>query len=145
MGRRGRRGKRLLDILKEKRGFWKLKGKELNRFLWSTHFRRGNGPVVIETTGRRRKNLYIYIYIYRIHAYKYILKRKYIRTYLHAYIHTYLHIYMYTYIHTYTYTCIHTYIHTYMYLYVYVRTVFLFLVAVNLNPTPATSPWEYCW
>jgi hypothetical protein len=57
MGRRGRRGKRLLDILQEKTGLWKLKGEELNRFLYSTHFRRGYGPVVIETTGRRRKKI----------------------------------------------------------------------------------------
>jgi hypothetical protein len=60
MGRRGRRGKRLLDFLKEKRGFWKLKGEELNRPLWRTRFGRGYGPVVIENTGR----IYIYIYIY---------------------------------------------------------------------------------
>jgi hypothetical protein len=38
MERRGRRNKGLLDVLKEKRRFWKLKGEALNRPLWGIHF-----------------------------------------------------------------------------------------------------------
>jgi hypothetical protein len=50
-GRRGRRirCKQLLDDLKEKRGYWKLKEEALNRTLWRTGFGRGYGPVVRRT------------------------------------------------------------------------------------------------
>jgi hypothetical protein len=44
-GRRGRRRRQLLDDLKEKRRYWKLKEKALDRTLW-----RGYGPVVRQTT-----------------------------------------------------------------------------------------------
>jgi hypothetical protein len=49
-GRRGRRRKQLLDDLTEKRRYWKLKEKALDRTLWSTRFGRGYGPVVRQTT-----------------------------------------------------------------------------------------------
>jgi hypothetical protein len=49
-GRRGRRRKQLLDDLKEKIRYWKLKQKALDRTLWRTRFRRGYGPVVRQTT-----------------------------------------------------------------------------------------------
>jgi hypothetical protein len=45
-GRRGRRRKRLLDDLKEKRRYWKLKEEALDRTLWRTRFGRGYRPVV---------------------------------------------------------------------------------------------------
>jgi hypothetical protein len=45
-GRRGRRRKQLLDELKEKRGYWKLKEEALYLTLWRTRFGRGCGPVV---------------------------------------------------------------------------------------------------
>jgi hypothetical protein len=48
-GRRGRRRKQLLDDLKEKRRYWKLKEEALDRTLWSTRFGRGYGPVVRQT------------------------------------------------------------------------------------------------
>jgi hypothetical protein len=48
-GRRGRRRKQLLDDLKEKRRYWKLKEEELDRTLWGTRFGRGYGPVVRQT------------------------------------------------------------------------------------------------
>ena len=48
-GRRGRRGKQLLDDLKEARGYWKLKEKELDRTLWGVRFGRGYGHVVEQT------------------------------------------------------------------------------------------------
>jgi hypothetical protein len=49
-GRRGRRRKQLLDDLKEKRGYWKLKEEALDHTLWRTRFGRGFGPVVRHTT-----------------------------------------------------------------------------------------------
>jgi hypothetical protein len=49
-GRRGRRRKQLLDDLKEKRRYWKLKEEALDRTLWRTCFGRGYGPVVRQTT-----------------------------------------------------------------------------------------------
>jgi hypothetical protein len=49
-GRRGRRRKQLLDDLKEKRRYWKLKVEALDRTLWRTCFGRGYGLVVRQTT-----------------------------------------------------------------------------------------------
>jgi hypothetical protein len=49
-GRRGRRRKQLLDDLKEKKRYWKLKEEALDRTVWRTRFRRGYGPVVRQTT-----------------------------------------------------------------------------------------------
>jgi hypothetical protein len=46
---RGRR-EQLLDNLKEKRRYWKLKEEALDRTLWRTRFGRGYGPVVRKTT-----------------------------------------------------------------------------------------------
>jgi hypothetical protein len=48
--RRGRRRKKLLDYLKKRRGYWKLKEGALDRTFWRTSFGRGYGPLVIETT-----------------------------------------------------------------------------------------------
>jgi hypothetical protein len=48
--RRGRRRKRLLDDLKEKRRYWKLKEETLDRPQWRTRFGRGYGHVVRQTT-----------------------------------------------------------------------------------------------
>jgi hypothetical protein len=45
-GRLGRRRKQLLDDLKEKRSYWKLKEEALYRTLWTTRFGRGYEPVV---------------------------------------------------------------------------------------------------
>jgi hypothetical protein len=45
-GRQGRRRKQLLDDLKEKRRYWKLKEGTLDRSMWRTRFGRGCGPVV---------------------------------------------------------------------------------------------------
>jgi hypothetical protein len=49
-GRRGRRRKQLLDDLKEKIRYWKLREEALDRSLWRTRFRRGYEPVVRQTT-----------------------------------------------------------------------------------------------
>jgi hypothetical protein len=47
--RRGRRRKQLLDDLKEKIRYWKLKEEALDRTLWTTRFGRVYGPVVRQT------------------------------------------------------------------------------------------------
>jgi hypothetical protein len=44
--RQGRRRKHLLDDLKERRGYWKLEEKALDRTLWIIRFGRGYGSVV---------------------------------------------------------------------------------------------------
>jgi hypothetical protein len=48
-GRRRRRRKQLLDDLKGKREYWKLKAEALDRILWRTGFGRGYGSVVRQT------------------------------------------------------------------------------------------------
>ena len=44
--RRGRRRKKLLDDLKDRRGYCQLKGEALDRTMWWNRFGRGFGPVV---------------------------------------------------------------------------------------------------
>jgi hypothetical protein len=51
-GKRGRRRKKLLDDLKEKRGYWKLKEEAVDRTVWRTRFGRGYRPVVKRTVER---------------------------------------------------------------------------------------------
>jgi hypothetical protein len=49
-GRRGRRRQQLLDDLKKKRSYWKLKEEALDRTLWRTCFGRVYGTVVRQIT-----------------------------------------------------------------------------------------------
>jgi hypothetical protein len=49
-GRRGRRSRKLLDDLKERRGYSHLKEEALDRIMWRSGFGRGFGPVVRQTT-----------------------------------------------------------------------------------------------
>jgi hypothetical protein len=49
-GRRGRRRRKLLDDLKERRGYSYRKEVVLDRTMWIAHFGRGFGPVVRQTT-----------------------------------------------------------------------------------------------
>jgi len=49
-GRRGRRRRKLLDDLKERRGYSHLKEEALDRSMWGARFGRGFGPVVRQTT-----------------------------------------------------------------------------------------------
>jgi len=49
-GRRGRRRMKLLDDLKERRGYSHLKEEALDRTMWRALFGRGFGPVVRQTT-----------------------------------------------------------------------------------------------
>ena len=48
--RRGRRHRKLLDKLKETRGYSHLKAEDLDRTVWRARFGRGFGPVVRQTT-----------------------------------------------------------------------------------------------
>jgi hypothetical protein len=49
-GRRGRRRRKPLDYLKERRGYSHLKEEALDRTVWKARFGRGFGPVVRQTT-----------------------------------------------------------------------------------------------
>jgi hypothetical protein len=49
-GRQGRRRRKLLDDLTERRGYSHLKEKALDRTMWRARFGRGFGPVVRQTT-----------------------------------------------------------------------------------------------
>jgi hypothetical protein len=49
-GRRGRRRRKLLADLKERRGYSNLKEEALDRTMWRARFGRGCGPVVRQTT-----------------------------------------------------------------------------------------------
>ena len=49
-GRRGRRRRKLLDDLKERRGYSHLKEEALDRAMWRARFGRGFGTVVRQTT-----------------------------------------------------------------------------------------------
>jgi hypothetical protein len=51
-GRRGRRRRKLLDDLKERRGYSHLKEEALDHTVWRASFGRGFGPVVRQTTER---------------------------------------------------------------------------------------------
>jgi len=50
IGRRGRRRRKLLDDLKERRGYSYLKEEGLDRTMWTARFGRVFGPVVRQTT-----------------------------------------------------------------------------------------------
>jgi len=49
-GRRGRRRGKLLDDLKERRGYCHLKEEALDCTVWRARFERGFGPIVRQTT-----------------------------------------------------------------------------------------------
>jgi hypothetical protein len=48
-GRREGRRRKLLDVLKERRGYSHLKEEVLDRTMWTACFGRGFGPVVRQT------------------------------------------------------------------------------------------------
>ena len=48
-GRQRRRRRKLLDDLKERRGYSHLKDEALDRTMWRAYFGRGFGPVVRQT------------------------------------------------------------------------------------------------
>jgi hypothetical protein len=47
--RRGRRRRKLLDVIKERRGYSNLKEEALDRTVWRAGFGRGFGPVMRQT------------------------------------------------------------------------------------------------
>jgi len=49
-GKQGRKSSKLLDDLKERRGYSHLKEEALDRAMWKARFGRGFGPVVRQTT-----------------------------------------------------------------------------------------------
>jgi hypothetical protein len=49
-GRRGRKRRKLLDDLKERRGYSHLKEEFLDRSMWTARFGRDFGPVIRNTT-----------------------------------------------------------------------------------------------
>jgi hypothetical protein len=49
-GRRGRKRRKLLDDLKERRGYSHLKEEALDRTMWRARFEKGLGPVVRQNT-----------------------------------------------------------------------------------------------
>jgi hypothetical protein len=49
-GRRGRRGKHLVNGIKKRRRYWKLKAEALDRAVWTTGFGRGFGLFFRQTT-----------------------------------------------------------------------------------------------
>jgi hypothetical protein len=49
-GRQGRRRRKLLDDLKERKGYSHLKEEAVDRTMWRARFGRGFGPVVRQTT-----------------------------------------------------------------------------------------------
>jgi hypothetical protein len=51
-GRQGRRRRKVLDVLKERRGYSHLKEEALDRTMWRARFGRSFGPVVRQTTKR---------------------------------------------------------------------------------------------
>jgi len=49
-GRQGRRRRKLLDDIKERRGYSHFKVEALDRTMWTARFGRGFGPVIRQTT-----------------------------------------------------------------------------------------------
>ena len=62
-GRQGRRREKLLDDLKDRRGYFELKEEPLDRNMWRNRFARCFGPVVWQITDDD-DDIYLYIYIY---------------------------------------------------------------------------------
>jgi hypothetical protein len=48
--RRGRRRRKLLDDLKDRRGYCHLKEEALDRTMWRSRFGGGDGPIVRQNT-----------------------------------------------------------------------------------------------
>jgi len=60
-GRQGRRCRKLLDDLKERRGYCHLKEEALDCSMWRARFGRGFGPVVRQTTKKICNDCMIHI------------------------------------------------------------------------------------
>ena len=65
-GRQGRRRRKLVDDLKERRGYSHLKEEALDRTMWRARFGRGFGPVVRQTT-KMNELFYLFLCSYFSH------------------------------------------------------------------------------
>ena len=61
--RRGRRSKKLLDEIKDRRGYCQLKEEALDRTMWRNRFGRGFLPVVSQITDNDDDDPYI-LFVY---------------------------------------------------------------------------------
>ena len=64
--RRGKRHKKLLDDLKDRRGYSHLKEEALDRTMWRNLFRGGFGPVARQNTECMCECLYLHARIYEL-------------------------------------------------------------------------------
>jgi hypothetical protein len=89
-GRQGRRRTKLLDDVKERRGYSHLNEKALDRTMWRARFGRGFGPVVRQTAKSIKSILHTEIKVYFIvsnnNAYVRIICVEYDNVYLHKWI-----------------------------------------------------------
>jgi hypothetical protein len=60
-GRQGRRRRKLLDDLKERRGYSHLKEESLDRTVWRARFGRGFGPVVRQCYCRHYWGMIVFV------------------------------------------------------------------------------------
>jgi len=65
-GRRGRRRRKLLDDLKERRGYCHLKEEALDRAMRRAGFGRGFGPVVEQTAKRMNETFWLHCTFWRV-------------------------------------------------------------------------------
>ena len=65
-GRQGRRRRKLLDDLRDRRGYSHLKQEALDRTMWRARFGRGFGPVVRQTT--EWMNIHTYISVVNLNV-----------------------------------------------------------------------------
>ena len=63
-GRQERRRRKVLDDLKERRGYCHLKEEALDRTMWRARFGRGFGPVVRQTTKCMNGHNWIFMCLY---------------------------------------------------------------------------------
>jgi len=75
-GRQGRRRRKLLDDLKERRGYCHLKEEALDRTMWRVRFGRGFGPVVRQTTKctNEHTNMHYFYYLLFLQTYQHIFQ-----------------------------------------------------------------------
>ena len=62
--RQGRKRKKLLDNLKDRRGYSQLKEEVLDRTVWRNRFARGFGPVVWQITDDHHDDTFIVTFMY---------------------------------------------------------------------------------
>jgi hypothetical protein len=63
MGKRGRRRRKVLDDVKERRGYSHLREEALDRTMWRACFGRGVGPVVRQTTKGMNESLIVRVHV----------------------------------------------------------------------------------